>query len=207
MLSITVVLVIILLIYFFIISVIFSKIILNIEKCDISYNDEYEKNICVKNLSLSMQIYILKFIKLINIYIYKDYIQIFKFKIPFNFEEKIKKNDRLVYDLFENIKLLRSNKDIVNVRYLKPVITNLNLDLSFGTENSLVTTFTIPTISIIISIILRSSIKKYKDENYKYKITPKYTNKNVFKLYLNTKLSFNTLRLLIFIKNYRKIKN
>ena len=195
MLSITVVLVIILLIYFFIISVIFSKIILNIEKCDISYNDEYEKNICVKNLSLSMQIY------------YKDYIQIFKFKIPFNFEEKIKKNDRLVYDLFENIKLLRSNKDIVNVRYLKPVITNLNLDLSFGTENSLVTTFTIPTISIIISIILRSSIKKYKDENYKYKITPKYTNKNVFKLYLNTKLSFNTLRLLIFIKNYRKIKN
>lgn len=206
MLIITVILFIILLIYFFIISIIFSNIILNIEECDISYNDEYEKNFYVKNFSLSIQIYIFKIIKFLKIYVYKDSIQILKFKIPFDFEGKIRKNDKLIYDLFEYIKLIRHNKDIISIKSLKPIITDLNLDLSFGAENPIVTTFTIPTISIIISIILSNSIKKYKDENYKYKITPKYINKNIFKINLNTKLSFNTLRLLIFVKQYKKLK-
>ena len=207
MVAILIILMLIIILDFLVISIFFSNITLNIEKCDISYNDNYINGFYIKNFNLSIQIYFFKYIKLVNIKIYKNYIQIYKFKIKYSIEDKIKDNNELFDDLLKNIKMIRKNKEQINIRNLKPIINNFNLDLSFGTENALVTTFSVPTISFIVSLLLSSSIYKYKEKNYNYKITPKFINRNNFKFYLNTKLSFKTLRLLIFIKEYRKVKN
>ena len=214
---IVIILLIIILIYFVIISLVFSNIVVNVEECDISYNDNQVEGWFVKDFKLSIQIYIFKFIKILNIKILKNSIQIFKLSFNINIENKIKNNKNLYEvasidaevnkNLFNNIKLINNNKSLINIKNLKPIITNLNLDLSFGTENSMLTTFSIPTISFIVSFLLSNSIYKYDSKNYNYRITPKYIDTNNFKIELNAKLKFNTLRLLFFIIDYRKIKS
>ncbi len=204
---IVIILLIIILIYFVIISLVFSNIVVNVEECDISYNDNQVEGWFVKDFKLSIQIYIFKFIKILNIKILKNSIQIFKLSFNINIENKIKNNKNLYKNLFNNIKLINNNKSLINIKNLKPIITNLNLDLSFGTENSMLTTFSIPTISFIVSFLLSNSIYKYDSKNYNYRITPKYIDTNNFKIELNAKLKFNTLRLLFFIIDYRKIKS
>ena len=207
MIAILIILLIIIFLDFLIISIFFSNVILNIEDCDISYNDNYIDGFFINKFALSIQIYFFKYIKIVNIKIYKNYIQIYKFKIKFSIEDKIKNNNKVFDDLLKNIIMIRKNKDQINIKNLKPIINKFNLDLSFGTENPLVTTFSVPTISFIISVFLSSSIYRYKEKNYNYKIIPKYLNKNNFKIYFNTKLNFKTLRILMFIAEYKKAKS
>ena len=200
-------LIIILLIYFLVACIFFSNIIINIEKCDISYDSSYIEEWNIKEFKISVVFYIFKFIKVLTIKIFKNYIEIFNFRIKYNIENKIKNNKKLYEHLIDDIKIIRENKDEINVKYLKPSIANLDMDLSLGTKNPIITTFTIPTISFIISIILRNSNIIYNNEKYNYKITPKYINTNNLSLDVNTKLSFSTLRLILFLKDFKKIKN
>lgn len=194
---------IVIIIEFIIISLVFSNITVKIEECDISYNENCIKGFYIQKLNISIQLYIFKILKILNIKIYKDYIEIFKLKIRFNIFDKIKSQKNVYESIFRNLKLLKNNKDIINIKNLKPIITNFDLDLSFGTENPIFTIFSIPTISLIISILISNSIYKYDKEKYNYKITPKYLNYNNFSIDLSTTLSFSTLRLLLFVKEYK----
>ena len=69
MVAILIILMLIIILDFLVISIFFSNITLNIEKCDISYNDNYINGFYIKNFNLSIQIYFFKYIKLIFKYI------------------------------------------------------------------------------------------------------------------------------------------
>ena len=70
-------------------------------------------------------------------------------------------------------------KDINKLKQLEPKFAYFNLDFNIGVEDVILTSFAVFLISTILSIILPYTIKKYNENNYKYKIEPLYMNKNV----------------------------
>ncbi len=204
MLIILIILFIILIIDFVVVTIVFSNIVLEISDCEISYNDNYIEGLLIKRFKLNVYIYIFKIVKILKIEILKNSIEVLGFKININIEDRIKNKKNLYSSIINKIKEIRKNKNIINTENLKPIISNLNLNISFGTQNPILTTFSIPTISFVISLILGNFIYRFKDEKYTYTIAPKYTNTNSLNIVLDTKLTFSTLKLLIFLWQYKK---
>lgn len=202
MLGILIILFIIIFIELIVIGFTFSSVVLEIKKCDISYNENGLKKFDIKDIDFVIKIYIFKILKILSIKIYKDYLEIFKIKIKYSLLRKIKKNMNLI---FEDIKIIIKKREDINFKLLKPRINSLNLYLTFGTPSQVLTTFSVPTISTFLSMLLSNSITNFNLDTYNYKIVPQYLNKNYLKLNLNTKLSFNTLNLIIFLTNIKEI--
>lgn len=178
-----------------ILSIVFSNIILNIEECDISYNQKCINDFYIKKLKVNVQIYLFKIIKVLNIKIYKNYCEIFKIKIKLNLLKKLKDDKDTSYKFI-----------IKNIEKLKPVINKIDLELSLGTEEPMITTFSIPAISAVISVLISKYMEKYNEKNYVFNVIPNYSNTNNFSLKLTSRLKFDTLRTIFFIKKHRKIK-
>lgn len=184
-----------------IIGIYFSNIVINIQECNISYNDVERRKLNIKEFKMSIQIYLFKKIKILNIKIYENYCEIFKIKFRLNILKKIKddKQSEAIYV-------------IKNIGKLEPQIKTINLEITIGVDDIVVTTFLVPTISTAISLLISNYMADYDclKENitskYNFKIIPKYLNTNNFTLKGSTKISFDTLRLLFFIKKYREIK-
>lgn len=192
---------IVIIIQIIIISIYFSNIILNIQECDISYNEVERKKLNIKEFKMSIQVYLFKIIKILDIKIYEDYCEIFKIKVHLNLLKKLKDNKQngTIYV-------------IKNIGKLNPQIKTVNIEIALGSEDVVVTTFLVPTISTVISFLISKYMTNYnysKDEGvskYNFKIIPKYINTNNFTLKGSAKISFDTLRTLFFIKKHRKIK-
>lgn len=202
MLAILIILFVIILIEIIIISFTFSNIVINIEKCDFSYNEIVLKEFNVKNINIVINIYIFKIVKILSIKVYKDYFEIFKIKIKYNLLRKVKNNYNTLYnDFFAIIK----NRENINFKLLKPKINSLDFNLDFGTYSQILTTFSIPAISTFVSLLLSNSITNYDINTYNYKIVPRYFNRNYLKIELSSKFSFNTINLILFLLSIRKI--
>lgn len=170
--------------------------------------------IFIKNISIKISIINLE-IDTDNKNIIKDYefeyglfvfnkFPIIKYKINENRVKKLKNSK--VFKRISNLDFLNSTKGLEknflkdyksiflnkmfkkSLKQIKPQILKFNLSLNIGIENILVTTFTIPIISTLISFILKKftiNVKSKKNNTpYYYKITPVY-NKNIIKLRLN----------------------
>lgn len=84
-------------------------------------------------------------------------------------------------------------KQIINIR---PKLTYLNLDVSLGVEDVILTSYIIPIISTIISIILPHVTKDNKIKNINYKILPLYNNKNIYDIKLDTIIEIKVINVL-----------
>ena len=103
-----------------------------------------------------------------------------------------------------------------NIWKLKPEIKNVNFEIEGGTEDTLVTTFLIPTFSTIIFSIISKNMKtnnnnsrvnkKIESPNCNLKIIPRYVNTNNLILKGNLQIDFDTMKILFFIRKHRKIK-
>lgn len=201
MIWILILLFILIMIQIIVIGVCFSNIVLNVSECDISYNVDCKNKINIKNLKLNVGIYLFKKIKILNIKIFKDYFEIFKIKFHLNFSKTFKR-DRQSESMYI----------IKNIGDLEPEIKKINLNLSLGTESTMLTVFLIPAISTIISGIIsnymnvNNNLKPNAISNCNLKIMPRYLNTNNFSLNLSTQICFDTLTTLFFIKKHRKIK-
>lgn len=184
-----------------IISIYYSNVVLDIPEYYIFYNENNKKKLNIKEFKMSIQIYLFKKIKILNIKIYEDYCEIFKIKIHLNVLKKLKDDDER-----GTIYVIR------NILKLNPEIKKLDLELLLGTEDMIITTFAVPVISTAISFFITKYMSYeniYKDNaisNYRFKIVPKYIDTNEFILKGSIKISFDALKVLFFIKKHREIK-
>ena len=79
------------------------------------------------------------------------------------------------------------------------------MDLEISTENAILTSISILSISSTLSLLLKKYIEKYEKEKYYYRVTPKFTNTNDFSINLNFEMSFETLKILVFAYEIREL--
>lgn len=164
-------------IIFLIISL--SKVRINIIKLKISNNNEKIK----KNILCKIEIYILGRIK-INLGCLNNS----KFKKIY---EKSKKN-------YKKIKK-RMSFSIKNITNLNPKIIMYKMNLKIGTPDSIVTSFIIVAISIVISYVFSNNIEMYDESKHKYIIEPIYSNRNSIDFELTSIVEFKIINIIIFL--------
>ena len=169
-----------------------SDFVVEIEACDILYNSALKKEVDIRKLKINLKIYIFKVIKILNIKISEHYCEIFKIKIQLNFIKKIKSD-------VENGWIFIIKK----LKKINPEIKEINMSLDVGTTEPLITTFSIPVLSTIVSVFISKNVKKINKEKCKFKINPLYVNTNAILLKGNGTLRMNTLRVINFFKRGR----
>lgn len=162
-----------------IIFILVSTIRIDIKKVRISNTVKAKQNYEIK-----ISAYLVNKLKWISIRINKIKIQ--KIAKKMNLEkidiQKLEKNIDL-YDI----------KQIFNI---KPKLRCLNLEMSLGVEDVILTTYLIPIVSTVISIILPYITKESKIKDIKYKILPIYNNQNVYDLKLDTTIEIKMINVL-----------
>lgn len=180
------VIILILIVFFFILlGIIYSNIIIDINNCNISCNDT---KLDIEKIDISMKIYIFKFLK----------IKINR-NIKFDILKKINKKYDGKIDVLNIIKIIFNSRKKLKLKYLNPKLNSIDLCLYFGTYNQMLTTFSIPIISIFISVLLSKLISSYDNKYYNYRIFPEYSNKNYLSINLVSEIQFSTINLIIFL--------
>lgn len=96
--------------------------------------------------------------------------------------------------------------DIRELIKLKPKLSLLNLDLRFGLEDIIITTYLIPVICTIFSLILPTLTKMKNLKHIRYKVNPIYNRTNVYYVKLDSILEIKVINLLNFIYGIYKNK-
>lgn len=138
-----------------------------------------EKTHLNQNYKATIRIYTLGKIPILKIKITKSKIDKLKYKthIEQKIQEKIKQQD--FTKLREKYNLKIDIKQIAKSLLLS--IDQLNLKIEIGTENAVLTSFLIPTISTILSILIAKNQEEKHEKIIKqqFQITPIYQNKNL----------------------------
>lgn len=178
-----------------IIGICFSSLLLNVKECEISYNVRLKNEFEIIKLKVSVDIYLFKKIRILSIKIHKNYCEIFKTKLHFNL-----------------LKKLKSDKDsgisyvVKNIWKLEPKIQSMDLKLDFGTESTMLNVFTVPFLSTLLSGIINNYSKdNIEKTDIRFKIIPQFIDKNVLDLKLSTKIYFNTIKTMFFIRKHQEI--
>ena len=128
-----------------------------------------------KNYKIEVTIYTFNVIPILNLKITNK-----KMKKMFN-NEKIKKViDEQKTKIIEN----RNDIDIETIKGIKNIkieISEMNLNISIGTEDAAITAFIIPIISTFIAIFLSQKVEKYNDKQI-FSIQPIYINQNLINI-------------------------
>jgi len=119
-------------------------------------------------------------------------VKIFSFKIT---QEKIGKSNRIIKIGYKEI--LRILRYIFKTEKIK--IEKFKLNLRLGTENSILTSYIVASISSIISILLARRIDDFSNDKYEYQIIPEYIDKNVLKLSINCIISIKLVHIIYMI--------
>lgn len=120
-------------------------------------------------------------------------IKLLSFKLK-KYETKL--DNKSILNILKNRNTKQTRKKLSTKILKKCKINKLNLELFIDTENVLLTSYLVGISSIIISNLLKKYIKKYKKENYKYKILPVYKNKNFIYLNFNVILSIKIVHII-----------
>ncbi len=122
------------------------------------------------------------------------------------------KKTRMEVFLKEKIKNLKKDgkfKDKISKKVEKQIIKQIKekiklksfkLKLHIGTENVILTSYLVGIISSIIPNLIRSNIKKFSYENFKFRILPIYENKNYIYLELSSIISIKLVHIINMFK-------
>lgn len=173
----------------FIILLLISTIKVNLEKLELS--NENPNTPIIKEIELSVGIYILNKFKIYSKHINKENIKNIKNTKGL---DKVKKK----FLTGNNIKDKKQSAkfDLKLLKQLKIKLHNINLELELGTEDVILTSFLICVVAIAISMILAKTIEKYDENKYKYKILPSYNNKNSVKIALKGIISIKLVNII-----------
>ena len=89
-----------------------------------------------------------------------------------------------------------SISDIKEVMNIKPKISYLDLKLKLGIDDVLLTTYSVPIISTLISILLPYTVENKDVNNIKYEVKPIYNNGNVYDMKLNIGVKIKVIKIL-----------
>lgn len=183
---------------------------------DIQYNShkhiqeniykEKEKTHFNSNYNFTIILYTLNIIPIFKIKITKKTLDKLNRKthIKQKIEEKINEEELIKLEEKYNLK-----KDFMKIiKNIKISIEEIDLKIEIGTENAILTSFIVPTISTILAILIVNS--KNNIENKKFKITPIYQNKNIVKVNVdgNIIVKFsNIVNTIYILNNNKKVKN
>jgi len=116
------------------------------------------------------------------------FLKIMYFKVNVN-NKKIKKNKfkskilEKILNVEEGFDKWRIKKIIGIINSIK--IETIHLNIDFGLDDVIATSFATAVISSILGILLANKIQEYKKDNVKYKVVPFYINRNFLNLELN----------------------
>ena len=98
--------------------------------------------------------------------------------------------------------------DIREVINIKPKLSYLNLNLKVGMEDVLVTTYIVPILCTVFTLILPRVTKKENVNDIKYVVEPIYNNGNILHLKLESNIELKIINILNCIfRIYRNKKN
>lgn len=89
-----------------------------------------------------------------------------------------------------------SISDIKEVMNIRPKISYMDLKLKLGIDDVLLTTYSVPIISTLISILLPYTVEKKDVNNIKYEVKPIYNNGNVYDMKLNIGVKIKVIKIL-----------
>lgn len=89
-----------------------------------------------------------------------------------------------------------SLSDIKEIANIKPKISYMDLQLKLGIEDILATTYAVPIISTLISILLPLLVEKENLRNIKYEIKPMYNMGNMYDINLDIGIKVKILKVL-----------
>ncbi len=172
------------LIIFIIACIVTLRIEIDIQKLSLSNIKKIDKD----KFTLKIRFYIFNYLKIVQIKLNNKKIK----KILNNKKIDIKKiANKLPKNKKQDLKLLQALR-----------VKKLYLKLEIGTIDIMITTFLIPIISTILSVLL---IKSANRKNCYYKITPLYTDENIYNIDLNCIISIKIIHIIsIMLKNINK---
>lgn len=108
-----------------------------------------------------------------------------KIKIDYKKIKKYKLFNNKILKKFINFKdmVSKKQKEIFrkeNIKYIKELdvkLKKIHLDMKISVLDAMLTSLIVPLISTLLSIIIANTMEKYNNEDYKYIISPKYSEK------------------------------
>ena len=98
--------------------------------------------------------------------------------------------------------------DIKEIMQIKPKISYMDLNVKVGIDDVLLTTYAVPVICTLISILLPLVVEKNSHKKIKYDIKPIYNNGNMYDVKFDIGIKIRVLKLLnamyIIYKNRKK---
>lgn len=188
---------------FFILGVFFAKVKINVKKIHLKMtkNELYENDYCI-----NIGIYLYGKIKIFGVNFKDNDIKIMGKKINSLSRIKDKIYSKIIKSNFENIdrKIITHNIKDLNLKFEK-----FHLDLSLGTDSTLITSFFIFVIATVVSIIVKKGVSRYNPKKHSFIITPKYENYILLNIDLNSIISIkmsNIIKMIIKISRMTKNK-
>lgn len=181
-----------------IIGILLSSVIINIEDLNVQSNSGVER------LTVSIDLYLFKVIKVLSIKLNKEYLKVAFVKIYYY--KILKYKNEIINNTVTLAKLLLG-KNKLNLNILNPKIETFYMNLSLCSENAALTSITSSLIGSTTSMILSKYVKKYDEDKIFYKIIPVYFNFNGFKLEIRSKINLNAINILVFLYDYYLVKN
>lgn len=165
--------------FILIIGIVTSKFKIN------TVNLQKEKNSFKIKLNIKLGFYLFGFIKIVSLQFKEDGIYFLFFRFPY----KLLKIEK------DSLKIL---KDFSVINFLKSLhikLDQLNVNLKIGSEDMILTVFSVFAISTFLSILSAKNRKQINLKHYYYKITPIY-HTNVLSFQISSKISINTYHLI-----------
>ena len=86
--------------------------------------------------------------------------------------------------------------DIKELLKIKPRLTSMNLKLQVGLEDIILTTYIVPSICTLLSVILPGVTRRNDIKNIKYVVEPIYNHGNLYYINLDSNIEIKMLNLL-----------
>lgn len=86
--------------------------------------------------------------------------------------------------------------DIKELLKIKPRLTSMNLKLQVGLEDIILTTYIVPSICTLLSVILPEVTRRNDIKNIKYVVEPIYNHGNLYYINLDSNIEIKMLNLL-----------
>lgn len=162
--------------------IIFSTLKIEIKKFKISNLEKSKENTFIYEITISLEI--LNKLKYFSLNLNAKKIRKITLKMHLD-KTKLKELEREI-----------SLSDIKEIANIKPKISYMDLQLKLGIEDILATTYAVPIISTLISILLPLLVEKENLKNIKYEIKPMYNMGNMYDINLDIGIKVKILKVL-----------
>ena len=162
--------------------IIFSTLKIEVKNFKISNLEKSKENAFIYEVTISLEI--LNKLKYFSLNLNAKKIRKITLKMHLD-KTKLKELEREI-----------SLSDIKEIANIKPKISYMDLQLKLGIEDILATTYAVPIISTLISILLPLLVEKENLRNIKYEIKPMYNMGNIYDINLDIGIKVKILKVL-----------